>query len=190
MRLPYAPLEPPASDPDATRVYAATHARRTPRPLQPLDLALLHAPLLAEGYGAFLQAVRTKSSLDPALRELAISRVAVLNKAPYEWGHHAPLAFAAGVSAQALTAISKKEVRWEFLSRPLDEGGCGLDAKAIAVLKYTDAMTVGVVVPDGVFGEVRGLFSEKEVVELTVTVAAYNAVSRVLVSLDGESSCL
>lgn len=53
-----------------------------------------------------------------------------------------------------------------------------------AVLRYTDAMTKTVAVSDEVFRGVRDVFNEREVVEITATVAAYNCVSRFLVALD------
>lgn len=62
--------------------------------------------------------------------------------------------------------------------------GVGLSEAQGAVLAYTDAMTAGVRGPDEVFGEVRRLFGEREIVEVTATVAAYNCVSRFLVALD------
>lgn len=45
-------------------------------------------------------------------------------------------------------------------------------------------MTLDVQVPDAVFAELKKLFSEREVVEITATIAAYNCVSRFLVALD------
>lgn len=53
-----------------------------------------------------------------------------------------------------------------------------------AVLSYTDAMTLNVTVPDEVFGKLKAHYSDKEVVEITATIAAYNCVSRFLVALD------
>jgi len=58
------------------------------------------------------------------------------------------------------------------------------DEKHLAVLEYTDAMTLGCIVPEPVFAQLERFFSEKEVVEITSTVAAYNCVSRFLVALD------
>lgn len=53
------------------------------------------------------------------------------------------------------------------------------------MLAYTDAMTLDVRVPDAVFGKLKEAgFSDKEVVEITATIAAYNCVSRFLVALD------
>ena len=61
--------------------------------------------------------------------------------------------------------------------------GGGLSPAQWAALAYADAMTVHVTVPDQVFDAVRAHFGEQELLELTVTVAAYNMVSRVLVAL-------
>lgn len=57
------------------------------------------------------------------------------------------------------------------------------------MLRYADAMTRDVSVDQRLFDEVKGLFDEREVVELTAVVAAYNTVSRFLVALDvGEQN--
>jgi alkylhydroperoxidase family enzyme len=65
-----------------------------------------------------------------------------------------------------------------------------LDDRQWAVLKYADAMTRQVKVPQSLFDEVKAQgFSEQEIVELTATVASYNTVSRFLVALDvGEQN--
>lgn len=64
-----------------------------------------------------------------------------------------------------------------------------LSREQVAVLKYTDAMTRTVAVPEEVFQEIKACFNEREVVEITATVAGYNCVSRFLVALDvGEKN--
>lgn len=56
-------------------------------------------------------------------------------------------------------------------------------------MTYTDAMTLEVRVPDAIIESLKKKFSDKEVVEITATVAAYNCVSRFLVALDvGEKN--
>jgi alkylhydroperoxidase family enzyme len=190
MRLPYAPSSPPASDTAAAEVYAAVAARRAPRPLQPLDLALLHAPPIASGWNSFLGAVRTRNSLTTDVRELAICRVAVLNGAAYEWAHHAPIARGGGVSEEGILTVKDADVKERGKAQIRNEGG-GLSQKQWAVLEYTDQMTRGVKVEDEVFDNLKALFSEQEVVEITATVAAYNCVSRFLVALDvGEHNAM
>lgn len=69
-------------------------------------------------------------------------------------------------------------------SSPHEVGEGILDAAHAAVLAYTDAMTLDVQVSDVVFAKLKASFSEKEVVEVTATIAAYNCVSRFLVALD------
>ena len=57
--------------------------------------------------------------------------------------------------------------------------------KDVAVLEYTDTMTADVDVREEVWEELRLVFeSERELVELTATVAGYNCVSRFLLALD------
>ncbi|KAL2206065.1 carboxymuconolactone decarboxylase [Sarocladium strictum] len=177
MRVPYVANPPPTTTDEDAAIVSRIQARRAPRPLQPLDLALLHSPPLADGWNSFLGAVRTKTSLPQDIRELAISRVAVCNRAWYEWSHHAPLAVAGGVSQEALEVIKQEELPAQ---RPAEVVGERLWAAVV----YTDEMTRKVQVSDEVFKLVREQFNDQEVVELTTTIACYNCVSRFLVALD------
>ncbi len=80
------------------------------------------------------------------------------------------------VTKEQVNAVLNSEPR-----QPLDVLGPQLSA----VLAYTDAMTLDIRVPDAVFEELKGAgFSEREIVEITATIAAYNCVSRFLVALD------
>ncbi|MCJ1309824.1 hypothetical protein MMC25_003485 [Agyrium rufum] len=201
MRIPYAPTTPP--NPSFAPIYSRIAARRAPRPLTSLDLALLHSPPVADGWNAFLGAIRTGTSLPPALFELAVCRVAVLNGAVYEWEHHAPLAIKAGVSVKGMEVVrslgaGEAVARLKAAAGTTqgkkganeEEGAADdLGRKEWAVLAYTDQMTKGVKVEDGVFAGLKDMLSEKEVVEITAAVAAYNCVSRFLVALDvGEAN--
>ncbi|KAF4637617.1 hypothetical protein G7Y89_g455 [Cudoniella acicularis] len=183
MRLPYVdPKSPTFSSAENAAILSRVEARRAPRPLQALDLTLLHSPHVADGWNSFLGAVRTKTSLADDVREIAICRVAVINEAWYEWGHHAPLAKAGGVSDEGIRALGDKGLGGSA-------GKSVLSEKQMAVVRYTDEMTNNVKVPDDVFVELKKHFSEQEIVEITATVAAYNCVSRFLVALDvGEKN--
>lgn len=59
-----------------------------------------------------------------------------------------------------------------------------LDEKHSVVMAYADAMTLDVKVSDEVFARLKRSFSDREVVEITATISAYNCVSRFLVALD------
>src|SRR5450432_3163141 len=51
---------------------------------------LLNSPPLAAGWEKLLTAIRRQSTVPPDLRELIILRVAVVNRAPYEFEAHVP----------------------------------------------------------------------------------------------------
>lgn len=71
------------------------------------------------------------------------------------------------------------------LSSPPGEANKGILNEAYAaLLSYTDSMTLKVQVDDQVFARLQKWFGEKEIVEITSTIAAYNCVSRFLVALD------
>ena len=125
-----------------------------------------------------LGSIRTKTSLQTAIRETAICRVAVLNKAWYEWESHSPI-------LESATDVTKDQVSAVLESTPREPLDDILGPQLSAVLAYTDAMTLDVRVPDAVFEKLKEAgFSDKEIVEITATIAAYNCVSRFLVALD------
>lgn len=184
MRLPYVTNPPPTATEDEARILAGVQARRAPNPLLPLDLTLLHSFPVTDGWNSFIGAIRTRTSLSTVVRELAICRVAMVNGALFEWEQHAPLLQEGGLSEEALQVVADAHAN-------LSDAGAekALTREQLAVLKYTDAMTKTVTVPDEVFEELKGCFDEREVVEITATVAAYNCVSRFLVALDvGEKN--
>jgi alkylhydroperoxidase family enzyme len=131
---------------------------------------LLHSPPLAEGWLAFLTAVRQKCSLSCRIRELAIMRVAVINGADYEFRAHTPFALKEGISQPQIDAL--REGKIDVFDEP-----------ERSVLAYCESMTREVHVPDAVFEAVRMHFNERELVELSATIAAYNLVSRFLEAL-------
>ncbi|KAH5788110.1 hypothetical protein HBI88_198600 [Parastagonospora nodorum] len=177
MRLPYAPDPPNFTSPEDQAVEQRVRARRGEKGLIALDKTLLHAPPVADGWNSFLGAIRTKTSLSTSVRETAICRVAVLNKAWYEWESHSPiLKSGEGITDAHVSAV---------LESAPHKVNDGIQSEALAaVLTYTDAMTLNVTVPDEVFAKLKNHHSEQEVVEITATVAAYNCVSRFLVALD------
>lgn len=134
--------------------------------------ALLNSPPLAAGWEAMLTAVRNRSSVPADLRELMILRVAVLNRATFEFAAHLPNAQQAGIAAEKLEAVRQLPIADIFSE---DER---------LVLALTDAMTRDIVVPDAVFERLRRRFDARALVEVVATVAAYNMVSRFLVALN------
>lgn len=138
---------------------------------------LLNSPPVAEGWLALLTAVRQQCALPALYRELVILRVAVLNDAPYEFGVHVPFARREGMTEAQIEAL-----RGLAAGVPGETAGM-FDPVMCAVLRYVDSMTREIHVPDEIFAAAAAHFPTREMVELTVTVAAYNMVSRFLEAL-------
>jgi AhpD family alkylhydroperoxidase len=167
-RLPYADLsmlEDPAARALVDRIVAERGS------VLHLYQMLLHSPPLAEGWLAYLTAVRQRLALPGALRELIIMRVAHLNGAPYEAAQHAPIALQEGLTPAQLAA--------------LEPGGdlAALDDTQQALLALTDAMTRQIHFDAAIVQRVRELLGERQAVEAVATCAAYNMVSRFLEAL-------
>ncbi|KAG9583517.1 hypothetical protein KCU77_g19499, partial [Aureobasidium melanogenum] len=190
MRIPYAPKEPAADASESTKaVYERITERRKPRPLLPLDLALLHNTAIADGWNSLLGAVRSKTSLNPGLMEMAVSRIAVLNKATFEWNAHAPLALKGGLSRASLDLVRTAAVFPVGGREKTKEEQETFSDEEWAVLCYTDQVTKNVEVEDHVFDGLRKLLGDTGVMEMTATVATYNMVSRFLVAMNvGEKN--
>lgn len=139
--------------------------------ISPLYQILLNAPEIAQGWEALLTAIRNRNSLSPAIREMIILRVAVLNRANYEFDAHAPHAIKAGMSQEKIESLKDSKISDVF------------DEKECLILKLTDVMTQDIQVPDTVFDQVRPYFNDQEILELVATISAYNMVSRLLNAL-------
>lgn len=159
----------PGTRPELAALEAGIAAERGR--VSPLYQVLLNSPAMARGWEQLLTAVRNRGSLPPSLRELVILRIAVLNRATYEFDAHVPNALAAGVGDEKIQALR---------AEPLDAVFSGVE-RCVLLLAY--AMTRDIEVPDSLFESVRAHFNEQAMIDLTVTIAAYNMVSRFLVAL-------
>jgi AhpD family alkylhydroperoxidase len=163
-RLPYVTS---SDDPQVLSLIGRIKQERDGRLIN-LYKVLLNSPAVAEGWLNLLTAVRQKSSLPARYRELVILRIAVLNGAPYELVQHVPHALAAGLTEEEIEAVQTA-----LPGEPLT----GTD---LAVLSLADAMTREIRVPEAVFQRAADTFEVRQLTELTVTIAAYNMVSRFL----------
>ena len=174
-RVPYPDLN--AAGDDLQTLVSQIREERGGRLLN-LYHMLLNSPPLAAGWLHLLTAVRYQGMLEGNVRELAICLVARLTKADYEWQAHARLALLEGISQAQLDALPN----W----RDSDL----FDPRHRALLAYAEQSTTQVCVDDATFAGLRESFNAREIVELTITVGAYNMVSRLLVAMeiDPESS--
>jgi 4-carboxymuconolactone decarboxylase len=163
-----APIEP-GTRPELAELEATILRKRGK--ITPLYQHLLNSPEMAQGWEELLSVVRQRNSLPADLRELIILRVAILNHAPYEFEAHITHARQAGLSDAKIQAV--KETPIALLFTPHEH----------LVLELTDTMTQQIHVPDALFEKISQHYAGKELLDLCITIGAYNMVSRVLVAL-------
>ena len=133
---------------------------------------MLHSPALADAWFDLNQAVRYGTEIDGQCRELAVIRVAILNNVEYVIRAHGPAyALKEGLTPAQVEAVADWKPSNLF------------SAQQRALLAYTDVMTRDIEVPEDVFAEIRQHFSERQVVELSMLIGAYNMLTRFLKAL-------
>ncbi len=165
------PLISENDHPDLAEVIAKIKGARGGRLINIYRL-MLHSPALANAWFDLNQAVRYGTEIDGQCRELAVIRVAILNDVEYVQRAHGPAyALKEGLTPEQVDALGN------WYPSPL------FSARQRALLAYVDAMTREIAVPDPVFGDVRRHFTERQVVELTMLIGAYNMLTRFLKAL-------
>ena len=168
--VPYQPLDlqEPAD------LVAAIRQRRGGQFIN-LDRMLLHSAPFATGWNAFLGEVRNNLGLDPKLRELGMCGVAILNRAEYEFIHHAPVFLSAGGTEEQVKAMR------QIGSSPMPAGLFSqLEEDAI---ELTVQMTRSIEVDPALIKRLQSSLGNSQLVELVGVIATYNMVSRFLVAL-------
>ena len=138
-----------------------------------LNLAMANSPNASRAMGVLATYIRHGSKLDPRLREMAILQVGYLAKSPYEWSHHVKLGREFGVSDDDIRAIGD-----ETAGRPTS-----LDPLAKAVLRAAREMTTELAISDQTFAELRRGLDNERLTDLVLTIGFYNAVVRILATL-------
>ncbi len=134
---------------------------------------LLHSPPVVTGWLHLLTSVRHHSQLSGKTKELVVLRVGILNGAQYELEAHFPAALKEGMSQAQIDALPN----WR-------QNSSLYDSQERAILEYIDYMTKEIRVPEETFSSVRKYFNERQMVELTAIIGAYNLVSRFIVALE------
>ncbi len=173
-RIPYQPadISEPASVVDAIR-------DRRGGGLFNLDRMLLHSPPFAAGWNTFLGNVRKELDVSPKLCELAICLVAIINRADYEYTHHLPGFIAAGGNDEQVAALPA------LVNGDADTSM--FDTSERAVIALTREMSINAAASDETFAAIKEVLPKPQhVVEIVGVIAAYNMVSRFLVTLGVE----
>src|SRR5690348_15218047 len=135
--------------------------------------ALVNSPNAARAFSGLGGYIRYGSKLDPRLRELAILQVGWLARSPYEWSHHVKLGYDFGVADADIQALID-----DTAGRPTS-----LSALDKAVLKGAREMTADGAMAEATFKALQDALGNEQVVDLTLTIGFYNAVVRVLGTL-------
>jgi alkylhydroperoxidase family enzyme len=135
--------------------------------------ALVHSPNAARAFHGLGDYIRYGSKLDMRLRELAILQVGWLARAPYEWSHHVKLGLDFGVTEADIQALIDDT----------DGKPTGLDTLTRQVLRAAREMTTDGEMSDASFAALQAALGNEQMVDLTITIAFYNAVVRVLATL-------
>jgi alkylhydroperoxidase family enzyme len=138
-----------------------------------LNRAMANSPHAAKAMTGLAMYIRHHSKLDPRLRELAILQVGYLARSPYEYSHHVKLGREAGVSDDDIRAIGE-----ETAGRPTK-----LDPLSKAVLRAAREMTSDLAMSDDSFATLEKALGREQVIDLTLAIAFYNAVVRLLGTL-------
>lgn len=139
-----------------------------------LERILVHSPKGARSFTRLGRFIRHDSRLDPRLRELAILQVGYMTRSPYEYAHHIKLGRDFGVSDDDIRALEA-----ETAGR-----ASGLEPLAKAVLRAAREMTRDLAPSDQTFAELRQGFDEECLMDLVLTISYYNAVVRLLATME------
>ena len=144
----------PGTRPELAAIEAGITAQRGRVSL--LYQVLLNSAPLAQGWEQLLTAVRNRSSLPDDMREMVILRVAVLNRAPYEFEAHVPHALKAGMPQEKIEALRDIGATENQL----------YSAEQRDVLRLADTMTRDIDVPDEVFDAAKAHFNDQQMTDL------------------------
>lgn len=176
-RVPYLARED--ATPDTKEVWDRVETERK-IPTGNIFRAMMNTPVQLDGFLTYANALRDGSELSPKLRELAILTVGYVTGSQYEIAHHQSHALKAGVTPEQLAAIEEFETSEHF------------DDLERAVMRLAKESTVDVDVTDGRWADVAAHLGDKQMVELTLTIAWYNSGVRImgLLGIELEDSYL
>jgi uncharacterized peroxidase-related enzyme len=135
--------------------------------------AMAHSPELFQGFMA-LNGALGSTKLDPKLRELAYLRASQANGCDYCLHYHSQAGRKAGLSQGQITGIGRSEPGDDFDELQWD------------VIRFADQVSRRVRADDELMARLKQKLSDRELVELAMTVALANFTNRMNESLQIE----
>ncbi|WP_284435913.1 carboxymuconolactone decarboxylase family protein [Streptomyces sp. TUS-ST3] len=167
-RVPY--LRREDADEASKPLYDRLEAERKV-PTANIFLALAGAPEQLDGFLTYANSLRA-ADLSPRLRELAILTVGHVTRSAYEVAHHQSHGLKAGLTAQQLAAVR------DFESSDL------FDPTEKAVMRLAKESTLRVDVTEETWRAAAEHLTDRQMVELSLSIAWYNSGVRIMGLLD------
>ena len=136
-------------------------------PTANIFLALTHAPAQLDAFLTYANSLRA-ADLSPKLRELAILTVGHATRSAYEVAHHQSHGLKAGLTAQQLAAVADFEESDLF------------DETEKAVMRLARESTLRVEVSQETWRAAADFLTDRQMVELSLSIAWYNSGVRVM----------
>lgn len=133
---------------------------------------LANSPEVFSAFIGLAHALRFKTVIDPAERELAILRALHIHEGHYEIGHHRRLGAAAGLTETEMDVACSSG------------SGEELSERKRAVLAYANDFGVGRGVSDSHSKALTAVLDNRSVVELSLTLALYVGLAHLTASVD------
>jgi len=140
-------------------------------PVLNIFATLAHHPKLLKRWLVFGNHVLAKSTLAPRERELVILRVGWLCRAEYEWGQHAAIGRAAGLSEAEIQRIAD------------GPGAPGWSALDRLLLEAVDELHRDAMIGDATWRALAERLSTQQLIDLLFAVGQYTLVSMALNTL-------
>ena len=140
-------------------------------PTANIFLALTHAPAQLDAFLTYANSLRA-ADLSPKLRELAILTVGHATRSAYEVAHHQSHGLKAGLTAQQLAAVADFEESDLF------------DETEKAVMRLARESTLRVEVSQETWRAAAVFLTDRQMVELSLSIAWYNSGVRIMGLLD------
>lgn len=118
---------------------------------------------IADAWSQFGLYTMRHSSLDPALREILILRVALNSACEYEWHHHHAIALRAGLTEEQVRQIRER--------RPTAEAAHNL------LLRCADELNDAKCLDEDTWAAMTDAFGVQQTIDVIFTVGAYSALA-------------
>ena len=165
------PLTDAEIDADTRALLGASSDGIRSGPILNIFRTLAHHPKLLKRWLVFGAHVLAKSTLPPRERELAILRIGWRCRSEYEWGQHAVIGRACGLSDEEVRRTT------EAATAP---GWSAFDA---AIVRAVDELYDDAFLSDASWSALTAQWSTAQVIDFVFAVGQYNLVSMALNSL-------